>query len=61
MALKVVEITVDHRLKPIQSQELPTKKVTENPIFTDQSFIAHKKIDRLCFISLKSYRYSCSY
>ena len=35
-ASSVVEITVGHQLKLNKSQELPIKKVTENPILTNR-------------------------
>ena len=38
-AVAVIEITVDHRLKPIKSRELLIKKVIENPILTDRFII----------------------
>ena len=38
-ASSVVEITVGHQLKLNESQELPTKKVTENPILTNRFII----------------------
>ena len=58
----MVKITVSHWLKPTESQELPTKKVLENPMITNHFIIFYcsMKIDWLCFLSLKSYRYFCS-
>ena len=56
----VVELTIGCWLKPTESQELLTKKVTENPILTDRFIIfygACLKIDQLCFVSLKNYSY----
>ena len=46
MNYTVVEITVGRRrLKPIKSRELPTKKVTKNPIFTDRFIIFYRSYE----------------
>ena len=41
----VVEITVGPRLIPIESWELPTKNVTENPILTDSFIIFYRSYE----------------
>ena len=46
MNYTVVEITVGRRrLKPTKSRELPTKKVTKNPIFTDRFIIFYRSYE----------------
>ena len=41
----VVEIMFVRRLKPTESRELPTKKVTENPILTDHFIIFYRSYE----------------